>query len=173
MKLSNISLAAAALFGIAAAPAHALLASSYTNTGEFAGDTMNLRISGATAQDPGLLASTIRNCAAGSMTRYSISNNFVYFCTADTTKITPRSGATKVAFYKYSVGGSGAGVGLVNAGASNVPFLDLTKLNASCAGTSSTADVDGAGPLSTFQDIACSGASSALTTNAVSYNKKP
>lgn len=169
MKLSNISLAAAALFGIAAAPAHALLASAYSNTAEFTGDTMNIRVSGATAQDPGLLASALRYCTAGSMTRYSISNNFVYFCTADTTKITPRSGATKVAFYKYSVGGSGAGVGLVNAGASNVPFLDLTKLNASCAGTSSTADVDGAGPLSTFQDIACSGASGSLTTNAVSY----
>lgn len=169
MKRSNISLAVAALFGIAAVPAHALLASSYSNTGEFAGDTMNIRVSGATAQDPGLLASALRYCTAGSMTRYSISNNFVYFCTADTAKITPRSGATKVAFYKYSVGGSGAGVGLVNAGAANVPFLDLTKLNASCAGTSSTADVDGTGPLPTFQDIACSGASSSLTTNAVSY----
>ena len=169
MKLSNISLAAVALFGIAAAPAHALLASSYTNTGEFVGDTMNIRVSGATAQDPGLLASALRYCTAGSMTRYSISNNFVYFCTADTTKITPRGGATKVAFYKYSVGGSGAGVGLVNAGAANVPFLDLGKLNASCAGTSSTADVDGTGPLSTFQDIACSAASGVLTTNAVSY----
>lgn len=169
MKLSKISLGVAAACGIVAAPAHALLASSYSNTGEFTGDTMNIRVSGATAQDPGLLASALRYCTAGSMTRYSISNNFVYFCTADTTKITPRAGATKVAFYKYSVGGSGSGVGLVNAGAANVPFLDLTKLASSCAGTSSTADVDGAGPLSTFQDIACSAASGSLTTNAVSY----
>ena len=72
---------------------HALLASSYTNASEFSGDTMNIRISGATAQDPGLLASTIRNCTAGSMTRYSISNTFVYFCTPDTTKVTMRAGA--------------------------------------------------------------------------------
>jgi len=169
MKLSKISFGVAAACAILSAPAHALTANLYTNASEFSGDTMNIRVSGATAQDPGLLASALRYCTAGSMTRYSISNNFVYFCTANTARITPRAGATKVAFYKYSVGGSGAGVGLVNAGAANVPFLDLTKLAASCAGTSSTADVDGTGPLPTFQDIACAGASGALTTNAVSY----
>ncbi len=168
MKLTKISLGVAAACGILSAPAHALLASSYTNTAEFTGDTMNIRVSGATAQDPGLLASALRYCTAGSMTRYSISNNFVYFCTANTSRITPRAGATKVAFYKYSVGGSGAGVGPVNS-ATAVPFLDLAKLATSCAGTSSTADVDGTGPLPTFQDIACAGASSALTTGAVSY----
>ncbi|MBL0726183.1 hypothetical protein [Piscinibacter sp. HJYY11] len=168
MKLTKISLGVAAACALLSAPAHALLATAYTNTGEFTGDTMNIRVSGATAQDPGLLASALRYCTAGSMTRYSISNNFVYFCTANTSRITPRAGATKVAFYKYSVGGSGAGVGPVNA-ATPLPFLDLTRLATSCAGTSSTADVDGTGPLPTFQDIACAGASSALTTNAVSY----
>ena len=168
MKMTKISLGVAAVCGILSAPAHALLASSYTNTGEYAGDTMNIRVSGATAQDTGLLASALNLCTAGSLTRYSISNNFVYFCTIDTTKLTPRAGATKLALYKYSVGGSGNGVSPVNSG-SNLPFLDLTKLNASCAGTSSTKDLDGTEPLPTYQDIACSGASSNLTTNAVPY----
>ncbi len=169
MKLSNISLAAAALFGIAAAPAHALLASSYTNTGEFVGDTMNIRISGATAQDPGLLASTIRNCTAGSMTRYSISNTFVYFCTPDTTKVTMRGGATKLAVHKYSVGGSDAGVTPVNA-ATPLAFLDLAKVATACVpSASSSVDLDGAGPLSSFQDITCSAATTAVTTATPSY----
>ena len=168
MKMTKISLGVAAVCGVLSAPAHALLASSYTNSGEFAGDTQNIRVSGATAQDQGLLASTLRNCTAGSLTRYSISNNFVYFCTIDTTKLTPRAGATKLALYKYSVGGSGNGVSPVNS-ATPLPFLDLTKLNTSCAGPSSTADIDGTEPLPTFQDIACSGASSSLTTSAVSY----
>lgn len=169
MKLTKISLGVAAACGILSAPAHALLASSYTNTGEFTGDTMNIRVSGATAQDPGLLASALRYCTAGSMTRYSISNNFVYFCTANTARITPRAGATKVAFYKYSVGGSGSGVGPVNA-ATPLPFLDLAKIATSCAaGASSTVDIDGTGPLSSFQDIACGAATTAVTTPVVSY----
>ena len=90
MKMTKISLGVAAVCGVLSAPAHALLASSYTNSGEFAGDTENIRVSGATAQDQGLLASTLRICTAGSLTRYSISNNFVYFCTIDATKLTPR-----------------------------------------------------------------------------------
>lgn len=169
MKLSNISLAAAALFGIAAAPAHALLASNYTNASEFVGDTMNIRISGATAQDPGLLASTLRNCTAGSMTRYSISNTFVYFCTPDTTKVTMRAGATKLAVHKYSVGGSGAGVGPVNA-ATPLAFLDLAKVATSCSpSASSSVDIDGTGPLSSFQDITCGAATGTVTTATPSY----
>jgi hypothetical protein len=168
MKLSKISLAVAAACGVLAAPAFALPASSYTNSGEFSGDTMNIRVSGATAQDPGLLAAALTYCTAGSMHRYAVSNNFVYFCTADTTKVTPRAGATKIAFYKYSVGGSGAGVSPVNA-ATPLPFLDLAKINTSCAGTSSVADIDGTGPLSSFVDVACGAATGTVTTNAVSY----
>lgn len=169
MKFSKISLAIATACGVLSAPAFALPASSYTNTGEFAGDTMNIRISGATAQDPGLLAASLTHCTPGSMHRYSISNNFVYLCTAGPL-VTPRAGATKVAIYKYSVGGSGAGVGPVN-GATPLPFMDLAKLATSCnPGTNVTtnADIDGTGPLPSFVDVICS-AAGALTTNAVSY----
>jgi hypothetical protein len=178
MKLNKISLGVAAVIGLLSAPAHALLASSYTNASEFAGDTLNIRMSGATAQDPGVLAATLRFCTAGSMTAYSISNNFVYFCTINTATLTgvtargtPSVAPTKLALYKYSVGGSGSGVGFVN-DATAIPFLDLTKLATSCtaASLSATADADGtATNLSTYQAFACTAASTSVTTNALSY----
>jgi len=174
MKLNKISLGVAAVIGLLSAPAHALLASSYTNGSEFSGDTLNIRMSGATAQDPGVLAATLRFCTAGSMTAYTISNNFVYFCNIDTTKltgVTARGGSTpsKLALYKFSTGGSANGVTPVN-NASNLAFLDLTKLNTSCTAGSATADADGtATNLSTYQVFSCTAASSNLTTNALSY----
>ena len=174
MKLNHISLGVAAVVGLLSAPAHALLASDYTNTSEFSGNTLNIRMSGATAQDPGVLAATLRFCTAGSMTAYTISNNFVYFCTINTstlTGVTARGGVTpsKLALYKYSVGGSGSGVGFVN-NATAIPFMDLTKLNTSCTAGSATADADGtATNLSTYQVFSCTAASSSVTTNALSY----
>ncbi len=174
MKLNKISLGVAAVIGVLSAPAHALLASDYTNASEFSGNTLNIRMSGATAQDPGVLAATLRFCTAGSMTAYTISNNFVYFCTINTSTlggVTARGGVTpsKLALYKYSVGGSANGVTPVN-NASNLPFLDLTKLNTSCTAGSATADADGtATNLSTYQVFSCTAASSSLTTNTLSY----
>ena len=174
MKLSKVSLGVAAACGLLAGlPAHALLASAYTNTSETAGTTFNVRSSGATAQDPGLLTSTLRNCTAGSMTRYSISNNFVYFCTA-TPAMAAITGKAQLAVYKYSVGGSDAGVSLVNSGSTLVPFLDLNEIKSTApvlctASASSTVDPDGTGVLSSFQDITCSGASTGFTTPVLSY----
>jgi len=106
------------------------------------------------------------------MTAYTISNNFVYFCTIDTTKltgVTARGGVTpsKLALYKYSVGGSANGVTPIN-NASNIPFLDLAKLNTSCTAGSGSASAPSTS-LSTYQIFTCTAASSSLTTNAVSY----
>jgi hypothetical protein len=161
MKLTTVSVAVAAACGMLSVPAFAIPASSY-GTGA---TTFDVRISGATAQDPGLLASTVRNCLAGSLTRYQITNNFVYFCNIDTTKITPPAGKTQLAVYKNSVGGSAQGVAPVNS-ATQLPFLSLPLLTAACTGASSTADPDGtAGPLGTYQDIAaCAGNPTALAT---------
>jgi hypothetical protein len=160
MKLTTVSVAVAAACGMLSVPAFAIPASSY-GTGT---TTFDVRISGATAQDPGLLASTVRNCVAGSLTRYQITNNFVYFCTLDLTKITPPPGKTQLAVYKNSVGGSAQGVAPVN-GATQLPFLSLPLLTAACTGASSTADPDGTGPLGTYQDIAaCAGNPTALAT---------
>jgi hypothetical protein len=180
MKFSKISLGVAAACGLMAAPAFALTANLYTNApynvsspplfgGEFSGTTQNVRISGATAQDPGLLTATLRYCVAGTLHRYSISNNFVYFCTINTGVLTPRPGATQLAVYKYSVGGSGAGTTPVNS-ATSLPFLDLSKIATSCVpGSSSAVDLDGTGPLSSFVDITCGAASGNITTSVPSY----
>ena len=125
MKLSKISLALVVL--CAAAPSFAITASNYTNTSEFVGDTLNIRISGASAQDGGILGSALSLCAAGTVHRYSISNNVVYFCTPDigagAGQITVPAGKTKLAIYKYSVGGSAFGVAPIN---SNVAATGAT-----------------------------------------------
>jgi ABC-type phosphate transport system substrate-binding protein len=185
MKLSKISMGVAAACGLLAAPAFAITANNYTNTSEFdtgaTGDTMNIRISGATAQDPGLQALIVSNyCQAGTLHRYSISNNFVYFCTTNSsaTGLTPRAGTTKLAVYKYSVLGSGGGVSPVNnpsaaaAGGSVAggltPFLDLKQIATGtlCSGANATQNPT----ITAFVDITCAAANAPLlTTPAVSY----
>ncbi len=173
MKLSKISLAVSGLCAAFAGPALALPASSYTNTSEFVGDTLNIRTSGATAVDPGFFAAALRLCDVGqTIHRYSISNNAVLFCAIDSTKLTAPAGKTKLAFYKYSQGGSGGGVQNVNS-ATLIPFIDLSKITANCAGATvnPALDLDGTNPLPAFVDTLCTGAfnNTANTTNAVSY----
>ena len=184
MKLSKISLALVAL--CAAAPSFAITASNYTNTSEIAGDTLNVRISGASAQDGGILGSALSLCVAGTMHRYVISNNFVFFCTPDVGtgagQITVPAGKTKLAIYKYSVGGSAFGVTPINsnnavsgaalgADGNLLPFLDLTKINSLCSGTfaTTTAAATFGTALSTYVNVACSNASGTLTTLATTY----
>lgn len=177
MKLNKISLAIAGFCAaFAATPSFALPASDYTNTGEFVGDTMNIRASGATAVDPGFFAAALRLClssgAGNTIHRYSISNNAVLFCNIDTSKVTPRTGATKLAVYKFSQGGSGGGVQNVN-NATSIPFVDLSKITANCAAATVTAaqDIDGTNPLPSFVDTLCTGTfnNTSNTSNAVSY----
>jgi hypothetical protein len=183
MKLSRISTAMLAACGtLASVSAFALPASSYTNTSETAGDTFNIRVSGATAQDNGLLGSALSYCTAGSLHRYQLTtNNIVYFCTPDigtgpgqiSLPVTSPA-KTKLAIYKYGVGGSGSGVDPVNAN-STLAFLDLAKLATApaCSGTNaatSTPDFDGAGPLATYVNVVCNtvATSGALATTATS-----
>ncbi len=173
MKLSKISRAIAGLCAAAAVPAFALPSTDYTNASEFVGDTLNIRISGATAVDPGIIASAVFLCdTTAQIDRYSIQNNAVVFCKIDQVKL-PGTGKDKLAVYKYSIGGSGGGVQNVNNG-TLIPYVDLTKLAANCAaGTNVTnpADLDGTNPLPTFVDTLCAGASNSTltTTNAQSY----
>jgi hypothetical protein len=184
MKLSKISLALVAL--CAAAPSFAITAANYTNTSEFVGDTLNIRISGASAQDNGILGSALSLCVAGTVHKYSISNNAVYFCTPDigagAGQITVPAGKTKLAIYKYSVGGSAFGVAPINSNVAatgatigsagnQVPFLDLTKLNSVCTGTfaTTTPAATFGTALSTYANVACSNASGTVTTLATTY----
>jgi hypothetical protein len=179
MKLTNISRAVLATCGtLASVSAFALPATSYDGTqSEFVGSTQNIRVSGATAQDSGLLGSALQLCTAGSLHRYAISNNFVFLCTPDIGtnpgQIVVRPGASQLAIYKYSVGGSGAGVDPVN-NASVLPFLDLAKIATSpaCTGTnlvSTVSDFNGTVAGGTYVNNTCSGASSLITTDAVPY----
>ncbi len=181
MKLTKISLALVAACGaMSSGSVFALAPSNYTNTSEFVGTTQNIRISGATAQDNGILGSALSLCTAGSLHRFEISNNFAYFCTPDigtgAGQITVRTGTpavTQLAIYKYSAGGSGNGVGPVNLN-QTLPFLDLAKIATSpaCSGTNLTTsnlDFDGTGSLSTYVNMKCGGASSLLTTGATTY----
>ena len=180
MKFTKIALAAAAFVGCNAA--FAITASNYVNTGEFSGDTLNIRISGASAQDNGVLGSALSLCTAGTVHKYSISNNAVYFCTPDigtnAGQITLPAGKTKLAIYKYSVGGSAFGVGPVNSNTAAdgstltstgnmLPFLDLTKIAASCNASSVSASFGTS--LSTYSNVACTNSSGTLTTSATTY----
>ena len=175
MKLNRISMAAAGLFAVVATPSFGLVASDYTNTSEFVGDTLNIRASGATAVDPGFFASALRLCATGganTIHRYSISNNAVLFCNINTSLLTAPAGKTKLAVYKYSQGGSGGGVQNVN-NATLIPFINLSTILSNCASATVTAaqDLDGTNPLPSFVDTLCTGAfnNTSNTANAVSY----
>jgi hypothetical protein len=183
MKISKIALAVLAVVG--GQSAFALTANNYSNTGEFSGTTLNIRISGASAQDNGILGSALSLCTVGSLHRYEISNNFVYFCTPDVGtgagQITVPAGITQLAIYKFSAGGSYFGVGPVNsniaatgnsltATGNQLPFLDLTKLNTSCGTATTTTPTFNTGTNArTYTNIKCGGASSALTTLVTTY----
>ena len=106
MKLNLISRAAAAAFGVVAGSSFALPAS------DFDGSTVNIRVSGATALDNGLFEAVLDICKAGTLHRYTGSNQAVFFCRADGTKI-GLADNTKLAVYKHSVGGSGNGEAIV------------------------------------------------------------
>ncbi len=123
MKLTKISLGLVALCG-AAAPAFALNASNYVPA-----NAMNIKLSGATAQDVAvgsLLSGSL--CSAGTLTRYTATNQFVYICTPNTTNITT-GGKTQLVVAKNSIGGSGQGVNPVN-NSTPLQFLDLSLINA-------------------------------------------
>lgn len=156
MKLNKLSLAAAAACGMLSAPAFALPAS------QFDGSTVNVRVSGATAQDGGLLEAALNICQTNTMHRYSASNQFVYFCNANGSRIALANG-TKLAIYKHSVGGSGNGVQPINNGTA-LPFLNLTAIagSANCPAPTATTAPSGAA----FQTSTCT-TTTGLTSNHV------
>ena len=189
MNLSKLSLAVVAVCGtLSCVSAFAITANNYTNTGEFLGDTLNIRISGASAQDAGILGSALSFCQAGTVHRYLVSNNFVAFCTPDVgtnpgqLTLPVRSPAiTKLAIYKYSVGGSAFGVtplnstvaanGATGGNGAQLPFLDLTKINSICTGTNATSVVSvfGPGTNGSYNNVTCGTSAGTLTTAAETY----
>ena len=132
MRKNRIALAAAAFCGVAAAPAMALPLNSYVAG---AADTLEVRISGASAQDIALEKALAEICVAGSLNGASFTNQSVYFCTINPTQVTGLStSVTKLALYKTSVGGSTNGTTPVANASTTLGFINLTTLanNASC-----------------------------------------
>jgi hypothetical protein len=129
LTLSAAALAVAALIG-AAGSAQALPVSAYNST---AGDTLDLYVSGATAQENGLRRAVARMCAVGSLDIYRFANQEAQFCTINTSVVTgvPAS-ITKMVIYKSGVGGSGNGIGPV-ADATSLTFISMAALKANPA----------------------------------------
>lgn len=127
MKLSKLAAGVAALCSVATLPAFALTAASYVPA-----NAMKIYVSGATAMDVGLENATLAMCVAGTAHKYTISNQAVWLCTPDGTKIGGLAGRTQLAVHKHSVGGSSNGVAPVN-NSTPLPFLDLVKIASSCA----------------------------------------
>lgn len=149
MKLSKISLGVVALCSLAASPAFAITAAAYTP-----GNAMKIYVSGATAMDVGLENATLAMCLAGTINKYTVSNQAVWLCSPDTTKIAGTAGR-QLAVHKHSVGGSGNGVAPVN-NSTPLPFLDLSLINSNCAAAT------GAGT-----NISCTAATGAVTATSV------
>jgi hypothetical protein len=161
MQLKKISGAVTlACMAMASQTAFALPAGSWTSS-----NSANIYISGASAQDNGILTFALQECTSGSLHRYAIANNFVYFCTPSAAL---NVGSTQVAIHKFSVGGSGNGVAPVNNGA-QLPFLDLSKIASSCAAVATNITTAATfGTLTqTYVNTVCGAGSSVLTTNAV------
>lgn len=164
MKLKNLSNAVAlACLAISSQSAFALDASVWAS-----GNSTDIYVSGASAQDSGVLTFALQQCTAGTLHRYAISNNFVYFCTASNVQSSgglPNFTNTQLAVYKFSVGGSGNGVAPVNNGAA-LPFLDLSKIASSCAAVASNITTSATfGTFSaTYVNTVCGASSNTLTT---------
>lgn len=150
MNLNKVSMAVLALCSVAASPALALTAATYNPA-----NAMSVYVSGATAMDVGLENAALALCNPGTAHKYTVTNQFVYLCTANPGKITISGGRTQLAVHKHSPGGSGNGVAPVN-NSTPLPFLDLVKIASSCAAATGAAT-----------SIACTEATGTLTTNAV------
>ncbi len=141
MNLNKISAAmTAAMAGLVASTAFALPASDYNLV---AGDTLDVFVGGASAQD-GALERLFRNaCTTGTLDIFRAgSNQRVMFCRINNAGVPgfPVAGQ-KVAIHKTSIGGSGNGVQPV-ANQTNLNFIDMAAIKAgsiTCTGTSSVA----------------------------------
>ena len=126
MNMNKISAAVtAALAGLVASTAFALPASQYNST---PGDTLDVFIGGASAQDNALERLFRNACNVGTLDIFRTTNQRVMFCTINNAGVPgfPVAGQ-KVAVHKTSVGGSGNGVQPV-ANQTNLAFLDMAAI---------------------------------------------
>jgi hypothetical protein len=151
MKLKKLSSAiGVACVAMASQSAFATAASVYTTA-----NTASVYFSGATAQDNGILTFALQQCVVGSLHRYTWgSDAAVYYCEPKSSLL--NVGKTYLALHKYSKGGSGKGVSEVATGTA-LPFLDLTKINATNCQSSTVNSAATFGTLTaTYVNVACS-----------------
>jgi hypothetical protein len=120
MKRNLLTAAVAAALGAAAAPAFALLPGASIGNETY--------ISGASAQEGQLINFMRYGCNAGTLDVFKQSNQFIYACTRNATRV--GTSAANIVVYKSSVGGSGNGV-LPVAQAATLAFMDFATLNTS------------------------------------------
>lgn len=147
MKLNRISLAAAAACGLISSTAMATSVTSLTPA-QLTNNVSRIYMSGATAQDSGVLTATVKMCAAGTLHRYSTSNNTVFLCESGTSGVAQ----TYLAVHKFSVGGSGVGVAPVNNPGTPLGFLRLENIAGAC--TTPTNTIRTLAGIS-YTDVAC------------------
>ncbi|MBI5462532.1 MAG: hypothetical protein HY941_10140 [Gammaproteobacteria bacterium] len=140
MNLNKISAAVtAALTGLVASTAFALPASQYNST---PGDTLDVFVGGASAQDNALERLFRNACDVGTLDIFRTTNQRVLFCRISNAGVAgfPVAGQ-KVAIHKTSVGGSGNGVQPV-ANQTNLAFIDMNAVKAgtiTCSAATSVA----------------------------------
>jgi len=168
VKRLVLSSAVAAACGLLCGNASALALSGYTPG---ATDTLELRISGASAQDIALEKAIALMCDSGTLNGMSMTNQSFYYCsiTGGATKegVTVLSSVTqtKLAVWKSSVGGSGNGIAPV-ATAGSLAFLNVTAITANTSYLSAATNVTSS-VLPTYTMQTVQGAGTSLTATAV------
>jgi hypothetical protein len=126
-----------------AAGANALALATYVA----GADTLEVKISGASAQDIGLEKTLAALCNAGTLNGASQLNQSVYYCSITPNAAVGIIGTTvqfagvpasvnKLVVYKSSVGGSGNGVAPVANSQTNIQFLNLATIATNANNTS-------------------------------------
>lgn len=171
MKHISISSAVAAACMVMGSGAHALALSGYSPNA----DTLEFRISGASAQDIALEKALASVCDPGTLNGASQLNQAVYYCSITPNVLNTYSGLTvftnvattvnKLVVYKSSLGGSGNGATPVATGATNIQFLNLATIAANPSYLGATTLVTSAIlPSYTMQAVVASATSLVTTT---------
>jgi hypothetical protein len=163
MKRNLLSIAVGALFAAGAGSAFAL---SPTATNAVAADHQ-IRMSGATAQDPGLLNIMRRSCTAGSLNAFVYTGanaQTIYSCTLSA-PMTDGSNSISgnVVFFKDSAVGSQNGVSPFTTGGAGIQYASLALSGANFSGctsptTTTVATSTSAPTLIAYTNFACGGA---------------
>ena len=126
MKRNLLSLAVAT--ALAATAGSALALDQATTAGIAA--AQQIRMSGATAQDNGIVAFMRRACQAGTLDSYNVTNNVVFSCFFT-------AAGKNLTVSKESNGGSANGIGPVRDQTSALTFINVGNISTSTCATSS------------------------------------